>query len=140
MVERSIKKERLRREFENLLQLFFGAYINQLPSCFGLCLSSCVCLTGLTLLTFVYCAFDMIQLKRYIFTSQSVTVDTKDILGQYGCLRYNNRRLLLISFLTNTTSADLTRHNLCKQHIKGVEGKGEEYFRNSEHFKIASFR
>jgi len=41
------------------------ALINQLPPCFVLCLSSCVCLTLLTLLTFVYCAFDMIQLKRY---------------------------------------------------------------------------
>jgi len=44
----------------------FSALINQLPSCFVLCLSSCVCLIRLTLLTFVYCAFDMIQLKRYI--------------------------------------------------------------------------
>jgi len=45
----------------------FSALINQLPSCFVLCLSSCVCLTRLTVLTFVYCAFDMIQLMRFIF-------------------------------------------------------------------------
>jgi len=38
----------------------FSALINQLPSCFVLFLSSCVCLTRLTLLIFVYCAFDMI--------------------------------------------------------------------------------
>jgi len=52
------------------LKIFFNSFsalINQLPSCFVLCLSSCVCLTRLTLLTFVYCAFDMIQLKRYIY-------------------------------------------------------------------------
>jgi len=46
---------------------FFSAHINQLPLCFVLCLASCVCLTRLTLWTFVYCAFDMIRLKRYIY-------------------------------------------------------------------------
>jgi len=45
----------------------FSALINRLPSCFVLCLSSCVCLTRLILLTFGYCAFDMIQLKRYLY-------------------------------------------------------------------------
>jgi len=45
----------------------FSAHINQLPSCIVLCLSSCVCLTRLTLLTFVYCMFDMILLKRCIY-------------------------------------------------------------------------
>jgi len=44
----------------------FSALINQLPSCFVLYFSSRVCSTRLALLTFVYCAFDMIQLKRYI--------------------------------------------------------------------------
>jgi len=51
------------------LKIFFNSFsapINHLPSCFVLCLSSCVCLKRLTLLTSVYCAFDMIQLKRYI--------------------------------------------------------------------------
>jgi len=51
------------------LKIFFNSFlalINQLQSCFVLCLSSSVCLTRFTLLTFVYCAFDMIQLKRYI--------------------------------------------------------------------------
>jgi len=51
------------------LKIFFNSFsalINQLPSCFVFCLSSCICLTRLTLLTFVYCAFNMIQLKRYI--------------------------------------------------------------------------
>jgi len=50
------------------LQIFFNSFsalVNQLPSCFVLCLSSCVCLTRLTLLTFVYCGFDMILLKRF---------------------------------------------------------------------------
>jgi len=54
------------------LKIFFNSFlvlINQLPSCFVLCLSSCVCLRRLTLLTFVHCAFDMIQLKRYIIIS-----------------------------------------------------------------------
>jgi len=41
----------------------FSTLINQLPSCFVFCLSSCV---SLTRLTFVYCEFDMIQLKRFI--------------------------------------------------------------------------
>jgi len=51
------------------LKIFFNSIsvlINHLPSYLVLCLSSCVCLPRLTLLTFVYCAFDMIQLKRYI--------------------------------------------------------------------------
>jgi len=55
--------------YDRSLEIFFNSFlalINQLPSCFVLCFSSCVCLTRLTLLTFVYCAFDMIQLKRYI--------------------------------------------------------------------------
>jgi len=53
---------------------FISALINQLPSCFVLCLSSCVCLTRLTLLTFVYnCAFDMIQLKIYIIIKYNKT-------------------------------------------------------------------
>jgi len=49
------------------LKIFFNSFsalINQLPSCLVLCLSSCVCLTRLILLTFVYCVFDMIQLKE----------------------------------------------------------------------------
>jgi len=42
-------------EFENLLQLFFGAYK-----------SAAIVFRVVTLLTFVYCAFDMIQLKIYV--------------------------------------------------------------------------
>jgi len=60
------------------LKIFFNSFsalINQLPSCFVLCLSSCVCLTHLTLLTFVYCAFDMIQLKRYICIDIYIYID-----------------------------------------------------------------
>jgi len=54
----------------------FSAHINQLPLCFVLCL--CVCLTRLTLLTFVYCAFDMIQLKKYTITT-TVVVKTGNV-------------------------------------------------------------
>jgi len=51
----------LRPEFENLLQLFFGAYKSA-----AIVFRVVFIIVRLTLLTFVYCAFDMIQLKRYI--------------------------------------------------------------------------
>jgi len=62
--QRHAFKFSLRPKFENLLQLLlqliFGAY-KSADIVLRVCLLSCVCLTRLTLLTFVYCSFDMIQ-------------------------------------------------------------------------------
>jgi len=55
----------LRPEFENLPKLFFGAYKSD-AIVFRVVFIIVRCLTRLTFLTFVYCAFDMIQLKRDI--------------------------------------------------------------------------
>jgi len=45
----------------------FSAHINQLPSCFVLYLSSCVCIVRIDIIDTLYCAFEMFQLKRYIY-------------------------------------------------------------------------
>jgi len=60
--QRRAFKFSLRPEFEILINIF-GAYKSAAIVFRVQCLSMCVCLTRLTLLTFVYCAFGMIQLK-----------------------------------------------------------------------------
>jgi len=64
--QRRAFKFSLRPEFENLLQLFFSAYKSAAIVFRVVFIIVRMFLTRLLLLTSVYCAFDMIQLKRYI--------------------------------------------------------------------------
>jgi len=78
---------------------FFSAHINQLPSCFVLCLSLCVCLTRLTLFTFVYCAYDMIQLIYiFLYLYQHNSIPAKSM--SHTCVQNaQNRYNVIFTFL-----------------------------------------